>query len=157
LSFDLHFFSLPVAFEPAPLSAEAASRLSALVQRHGGPAAPDQHGFFFDLPNGGGHIEFYAGKTEGAMLAMRELSDAQLAFAWDVMREMGWAILAPVDENKQVLLTAKPVDDLGMLSEMECETVVRVAQDASDLNSVISEPFEAWAAWRDQIGAGGTH
>jgi hypothetical protein len=157
LSFDLHFFALPVPFEPSPLSEEAAAKLNALVKRFGGPVAPNQHGYFFDMPNGGGHIEFYAGKTEGAMLALREFGSSHLEFAWDVMSNMGWALLVPVDEEKQMLLTSAPVDDLGMLAEMEMETLVRVIDGPSDLQNAITEPFETWAAWRDQIVADAPH
>jgi len=157
LSFDLHFFALPVPFEPSPLSEQAAAKLGALVKRYGGPDAPDEHGFFFDMPNGAGHIEFYAGKTEGGMLALRGVSDPHLSFAWDVMREMCWAILVHVHEEKQVLLTSAPADDLGMLAEMDIETIVVVAEGPGDLEKVISEPFESWASWRDQVVAGKSH
>jgi hypothetical protein len=152
LSFDLHFFSLPVPFDAPSLSPRRAAKLGELVQRYGGPTTPDEHGFFFDLPDGSGHVEFYAGTREGAMLALRGLSNAHLAFAWDVMREMGWAVLVPVDDEKQLLISPAPADDLGMLSEMETETVVRVADSPLDLEQAITDPFSSWAAWRDQIG-----
>jgi hypothetical protein len=156
LSFDLHFFSLPVPFEPRALTQEAAAKLGALVARYGGPSEPDEFGYFFDLPEGG-HIEFYAGKHEGAMLALRGMSEIYAAFAWDVMREMGWAILFAVDAEKQMLLTSAPAEDLGMLAELEGEIVVRVIEQPSDLSGAVSDPFESWAAWRDGIVAGGPH
>ena len=137
--------------EVSPLSAAATEKLSALVQRFGGPAHPNEYGFFFDMPGEAGHIEFYAGKNDGGMLALRGIGEAHVAFAWDLMREMSWAILLPVDEAKHVLLTSKPTDDLGMLSELDGEIVVRVAEGPRDVLQAINEPFASWAAWRDKV------
>jgi hypothetical protein len=86
VSFDISFAALTDPPGDAALSAARKARLGRIVAAYGGPAAPDEHGYF------GGWMEFYAGKREGGMLALRGFGEDAIAFVSQVMREMDWGV-----------------------------------------------------------------
>ena len=151
MSFDLIFLDL-TADENAPLAPEKAAAIGQVMQSYGGPAEPDEFGYFFDSPKAG-NVEFYAGVRNGGMLALRGWGRGTADFVFDILRQTNW-ILLMADDGRTVFIAARAlsVHERERLAGGEYEFLL-VASGEDILHA--AEPFfGAWAGYRDRVVKG---
>jgi hypothetical protein len=147
MSFDVMFFA-PDADRDAPLDAATSRSLAGVVQQHGGPGAPDEYGYFFELNDGGG-VEFYAGHRVGGMLALRDLTPELCDFIFDVMAATGWVAAFQFEET--TLLTARELTPAELRRVEGPDAKIVLVRSPDDVARALADAFGGWEAYRDHV------
>ena len=150
MSFDI-FFQDVTADKHAVLPPERAAALSRVVQSYGGPAAPDEYGYFFNAEKAGS-IELFAGKNDGAMLALRGWGLGKAAFAYDLLVATDWTMLVPDRELK--FFAAREIHEAERAALADVEHQFVVLGCADDVSRAVEAAFGDWADYRDQVVKG---
>lgn len=149
MSFDI--FIHPIE-GTAPLDPEMARALSEVSVKHGGPSAPDESGYHFDLRDGGG-VEFYAGVAKaGGMLSLRGWGEAEAAFLFDVLDRTGWLAVIPSGEPLPILTVRERENATELVGDLK--HVVHVTKSRDDVFRAVEWAFGQWADYRDQVVKG---
>jgi hypothetical protein len=135
----------------APLPPDQAAAVSRVVQAYGGPAAPDEFGYFFESAKAG-PIEFYAGKRSGGMLAVRGWGPGKADFIFDILAATGWSMVVPSDPLVLIAARDLSAEERAELADAEYDFVV-VASGA-DVMRAAEPAFGAWSDYRDQVVKG---
>jgi hypothetical protein len=150
LSFDLFFQNL-TAGKDAALPSEKAIALSRVVQSWGGPAAPDEFGYFFDS-DVAGPVEFYAGDREGGMLAVRGWCPGLASFAFDVLQATDWTMAISADKLIFVAVRDLTAAEREVLVDAEYDFAQVVS--GADLMRAAEPAFGVWRDYRDHVVKG---
>lgn len=148
MSFDVMF--IPREANREALNPGEAAVLSRVMMAFGGPAAPDQHGYFFELPDGG-YVEFFFGGTANAMLALR--SNVTLdhgRFMFELMKALDWCwFIAGDDEPCLVAARAFAGGE-----EPPAPVPVLVLSSPEEILEAIAPGHEAWSGYGDRVVGG---
>jgi hypothetical protein len=147
LSFDLFLVDM-TADKDAALPPEKALALAAVVQAHGGPPSPDEHGYFFDSANGGS-VELYAGHRDGGMLAVRGWGPGLASFAFDVLKATNWVLVIPTD--KLIFVATRELTPAERETLADTEYEFTNVTSGADVMRAAEPAFGAWADYRDQV------
>jgi hypothetical protein len=153
LSFDLVLQDLRNGRkEGVRLSPEHAAALQDVVSSYGGPAAPDDHGYFFESEKAGS-IELYAGRDRPrGMLALRGWSAGKADFVFDLIEKTGWS--AAIGSDPMLVMAAHEFSATERDTLNDVEVDFKRVLGGADVFNAMQSAFDGWTNYRDQIVKG---